>query len=195
MTTRRVALACKLTSEPPLSRRKSVLFLIGPRYKLKKEIGRGSFGAVHLAVDQFGTKYAVKEFSKSRLRKRSQSVILRRPFAARQGGFLNARGHGRSASEIQREMEGGNPLHLIREEIAILKKLDHPNVVNLVEVLDDPEGDSLYMVLEMCEKGVVMKVDLQTTCEPYPEEQCRLWFRDMILGIEYCMHPAFLCDG
>jgi len=98
--------------------------------------------------------------------------------------------YGRSASEIHRQEEAGNPLYLIREEIAILKKLDHENVVHLIEVLDDPEGDSLYMVLEMCEKGVVMKVGLDDTAEPYPEEKCRLWFRDMILGIEYCMSLA-----
>jgi [calcium/calmodulin-dependent protein kinase] kinase len=134
----------------------------------------------------------VKEFSKSRLRKRSQSNILRRPHAAWRGGFLNPQGHGRTASEIHREQESGNPLYLIREEIAILKKLDHENVVNLIEVLDDPEGDSLYMVLEMCEKGVVMNVDLDQIAEPYPEEQCRLWFRDMILGIEYCLAPPRL---
>ena len=30
-------------------------------------------------------------------------------------------------------------------EIAILKKIDHPNVVKLVEVVDDPEEDTLYM--------------------------------------------------
>ena len=30
-------------------------------------------------------------------------------------------------------------------EIAIMKKLDHPNVVKLVEVVDDPEEDNLYM--------------------------------------------------
>ncbi|KAF8249421.1 Pkinase-domain-containing protein [Wilcoxina mikolae CBS 423.85] len=155
------------------------------QYILKQEIGRGSFGAVHLAVDQLGKQYAVKEFSKSRLRKRSQSNILRRPHAAQRGGFLNPQGHRRTASDIHREQESRNPLYLIREEIAILKKLDHENVVNLIEVLDDPEGDSLYMVLEMCEKGVVMKVNLDQIAEPYPEEQCRLWFRDMILGIEY----------
>ena len=26
-----------------------------------------------------------------------------------------------------------------------MKKLDHPNVVKLVEVVDDPEEDNLYM--------------------------------------------------
>lgn len=134
----------------------------------------------------------MKEFSKSRLRKRSQSYLLRRPHAvaAGRGGLLTPHRHRRTASDIHKEQEGGNPLYLIREEIAILKKLDHENVVSLIEVLDDPEGDSLYMVLEMCEKGVIMKVDLDAVAEPYPEEQCRLWFRDMILGIEYCLAPG-----
>jgi [calcium/calmodulin-dependent protein kinase] kinase len=99
---------------------------------------------------------------------------------------LSTQGHRRTVSDIYSEQEGNNPLYLIREEIAILKKLDHENVAGLIEVLDDPDGDSLYMVLEMCEKGVVMKVSLDEPAKPYPEEQCRLWFRDMILGIEYC---------
>lgn len=78
-----------------------------------------------------------------------------------------------------------DPLSLIKEEIAIMKKLDHHNVVSLIEVLDDPQEDSLYMVLEMCKKGVVMKVSVEERAEPYGPEACRCWFRDMILGIEY----------
>lgn len=78
-----------------------------------------------------------------------------------------------------------NSLDLIKEEIAIMKKLSHNNLVSLYEVLDDPDEDSLYMVLEMCKKGVVMKVGLDERAEPYKEEACRCWFRDMILGIEY----------
>ena len=38
-----------------------------------------------------------------------------------------------------------NPLQKVYREIAIMKKLDHPNVCKLVEVLDDPEDDNLYM--------------------------------------------------
>jgi len=76
-------------------------------------------------------------------------------------------------------------LYLIREEVAIMKKLNHPNLVQLIEVLDDPEEDSLYMVMEMCRKGVVMKVGLGETAEPYSEEACRHLFRDLILGVEY----------
>lgn len=67
-----------------------------------------------------------------------------------------------------------------------MKKLSHNNLVSLIEVLDDPQEDSLYMVLEMCKKGVVMKVGIEhERADPYAEEACRCWFRDMILGIEY----------
>ncbi|KAF2841627.1 kinase-like protein [Patellaria atrata CBS 101060] len=157
------------------------------QYVIKQEIGRGSFGAVHLAVDQYGHEYAVKEFSKSRLRKRAQSNLLRRPDARRRNNQLaanfgfNSPLHRHSSSD----KEPNNSLDLIKEEIAIMKKLNHPNVVALVEVLDDPEEDSLYMVLEMCKKGVVMKVGLGEKADPYDEESCRCWFRDMILGLEY----------
>jgi len=51
----------------------------------------------------------------------------------------------RSASDIHIEHELADPLYLVRGEIAIMKKLNHENVVKLIEVLDDPTGDSLYM--------------------------------------------------
>ena len=38
-----------------------------------------------------------------------------------------------------------NPRENIEREIAILKKLNHPNVVRLLEVLDDPQEDDLIL--------------------------------------------------
>ncbi|KAF5018312.1 hypothetical protein F66182_9711 [Fusarium sp. NRRL 66182] len=152
------------------------------QYTILEEIGRGSYGAVHLAKDQFGQEYAVKEFSKVRLRKRAQSNILRQgPRGPRRMG-PGGRGPFNAGP---RPHKTNDALHLIREEIAIMKKLNHPNLVQLYEVLDDPEEDSIYMVLEMCRKGVVMKVGLDDQATPYPEESCRYWFRDLILAIEY----------
>lgn len=66
-----------------------------------------------------------------------------------------------------------------------MKKLHHSNIVSLREVLDDPTQDPLYMVMEMCKKGVVMKVGVDERADPYDDERCRCWFRDLILGIEY----------
>ncbi|KIX99039.1 uncharacterized protein Z520_05500 [Fonsecaea multimorphosa CBS 102226] len=155
------------------------------QYIIKQEIGRGSFGAVHLAIDQYGKEYAVKEFSKARLRKRAQSHILRKPLSQRRRGALqgfNSPLHRNVVGEGEAQV---NSIDLIKEEIAIMKKLNHPNLVSLIEVLDDPSEDSLYMVLEMCKKGVVMKVGLEERADPYPDHVCRYWFRDLILGIEY----------
>uniref|UniRef100_A0ACB8EDR2 Calcium/calmodulin-dependent protein kinase kinase 1 n=1 Tax=Sphaerodactylus townsendi TaxID=933632 RepID=A0ACB8EDR2_9SAUR len=75
------------------------------------------------------------------------------------------------------------PLDRIYQEIAILKKLDHINVVKLIEVLDDPAEDNLYMVFDLLRKGPVMEVPCDS---PFTEEQARLYFRDIVLGIEYC---------
>lgn len=157
------------------------------QYIIKQEIGRGSFGAVHLGVDQYGQEYAVKEFSKARLRKRAQSHVLRRPLQQRKRGSLqgfNSPLHRPEPNEGSGS-ETPNSTDLIKEEIAIMKKLNHPNLVSLIEVLDDPSEDSLYMVMEMCKKGVVMRVGLDQRADPYPEDTCRYWFRDLVLGIEY----------
>lgn len=160
------------------------------QYIILGEIGRGSYGAVHRATDQYGNEFAIKEFSKTRLRKRAQSNILRlgphgspRQLVPRPGraprGPLSPQLTGLRAGEQN------DALFLIREEVAIMKKLNHPNLVQLIEVLDDPEEDSLYMVMEICKKGVIMSVGLEEHADPYNDESCRHWFRDLLLGIEY----------
>lgn len=117
-------------------------------YLLKKEIGRGAFGTVHLGIDEnTNTEYAIKEFSKSRLRKKEQMDLFR-------SGGPRGRGRGRmmglgvnrgAAASAAASKPSSNPLDLVRGEMAVLKKLNHPHIVRLYEVLDDPSGDSLYM--------------------------------------------------
>lgn len=81
-----------------------------------------------------------------------------------------------------------NPLQKIYREIAILKKLDHPNIVKLVEVLDDPIEDHLYLAFELLERGQVLEVP---TDKPLSEEEAWAYFRDVVLGIEYCKYKNF----
>ncbi|EXX69892.1 uncharacterized protein OCT59_005440 [Rhizophagus irregularis] len=150
-------------------------------YVLKEVIGHGAFGTVILAYDKnTKTKYAIKEFSKSRLRKRDKANYFRRP----RGGLRGARGRG-GVSRSNTTDHITDPLHLIRGEVAVLKKLNHVNVVKLFEVLDDPSNDSLYMVFEMCENGVLMDISVNKKITPFPEDKMRLYFREMILGFEY----------
>ena len=44
-----------------------------------------------------------------------------------------------------------SPQDKTKKEIAILKKIRHPNVVALLEVIDDPELKKIYMVLNSWE--------------------------------------------
>lgn len=139
------------------------------QYKLKSEIGKGSYGVVKLAYNEDDDKhYAMKVVSKKKLMK--QCGFPRRP---------PPRGP-KAAHGEQSKILG--PLERVYQEIAILKKLDHVNIVRLVEVLDDPAEDNLHMVFELMRKGPVMEVP---SGDPLPEEQARLYFRDIILGIEY----------
>lgn len=92
-------------------------------------------------------------------------------------GRLPPRRIGRSA-----DSELLTPLERVYREIAVLKKLDHPNVVKLVEVLDDPEEDQLYLVFELLEKQILNV----PTDQPLSENEAWHYFRDVISGIEYC---------
>ncbi|KAK1787910.1 hypothetical protein P4O66_016383 [Electrophorus voltai] len=112
------------------------------QYKLKSEIGKGSYGVVKLAYNEDDDKYyAMKVVSKRKLMK--QYGFPRRPPPRGPKAVLGD----------QPKVLG--PLERVYQEIAILKKLDHLNIVKLVEVLDDPAEDNLHMgmkqVLRACE--------------------------------------------
>uniref|UniRef100_A0A2K5USV5 calcium/calmodulin-dependent protein kinase n=1 Tax=Macaca fascicularis TaxID=9541 RepID=A0A2K5USV5_MACFA len=139
------------------------------QYKLQSEIGKGAYGVVRLAYNESEDRhYAMKVLSKKKLLK--QYGFPRRPpprgSQAAQGG---------PAKQLL-------PLERVYQEIAILKKLDHVNVVKLIEVLDDPAEDNLYLVFDLLRKGPVMEVPCD---KPFSEEQARLYLRDVILGLEY----------
>ena len=49
----------------------------------------------------------------------------------------------------------GAPEDRVKKEVAILKKARHPNVVSLLEVIDDPNKKKVYIVLEYVEHGEI----------------------------------------
>ncbi|XP_017849077.1 calcium/calmodulin-dependent protein kinase kinase 1 [Drosophila busckii] len=144
---------------------KSGSFLQLNQYKLMDKIGQGSYGLVKLAYsEEDSTHYAMKILSKKRLIR--QAALMRR-------------GPKQTTS----------PLDRVYREIAVLKKLDHPNVVKLVEVLDDPQEDSLYMVFELVKKGEVLSIP---TDKPLSEERAWNVFRDCLLGLEYLHYQKII---
>ena len=47
-------------------------------------------------------------------------------------------------------------LEQVEKEIALMKKMHHPNIVSLFEVIDSPESDLLYMVIEYMPLGEIL---------------------------------------
>ncbi|XP_038120215.1 calcium/calmodulin-dependent protein kinase kinase 1 isoform X2 [Culex quinquefasciatus] len=140
-------------------------FLQLNQYKLLDQIGQGSYGLVKLAYsEEDSTHYAMKILSKRKL--------LRKAGLMRRG-----------------PKRGTSPLDRVYREIAVLKKLDHPNVVKLVEVLDDPLEDSLYLVFELVQHGEVLSIP---TDSPLSEDRAWNVCRDVILGVEYLHYQRII---
>jgi serine/threonine protein kinase/serine/threonine protein phosphatase PrpC/CRP-like cAMP-binding protein len=127
-------------------------------YVLQTKIGQGSYGTVWLALAvSDGKKYAIKMVNREKLKKKGKL----------------GRGGGVDADEE------------LLNEVAAMKKLSHPNVVKLYEVIDEPEKGKFYMVQEFMALGPIMDdVEYST---PLDLEVARAFFRQIVAGLAY-MH-------
>jgi serine/threonine protein kinase len=102
-------------------------------------------------------------------------------------------------------------LEQVEREIALMKKLSHPNLVAMYEVIDSPQSDMLYMVLEYMPLGEILTYQDDGTFrrkDPRPassqgqidgivnghfnEEQAALYFVDILHGLAY-LHQHHIC--
>ncbi|XVF04930.1 hypothetical protein REPUB_Repub05bG0127200 [Reevesia pubescens] len=80
----------------------------------------------------------------------------------------------------------------VLREVLIMKMLEHPNIVNLVEVIDDPSTDQFYMVLEYVEGKWICE-----GCGPpggIGEDTVRKYVRDIVSGLMY-LHAHNIVHG
>lgn len=143
------------------------------QYRFLRCLGHGTFATVHLGefTNEEGQLQlvAIKEFDKRRLRKKRHHDL---PLHMRRN---------------MRAMDAEDPLYLVRTEVAILKKMSHPHVVQLYEALDDPENDKLFLVFEYCAGGPLCHIEPGRQGERLAEDKARLYFRQILSGLEY-MH-------
>ncbi|KAJ7547107.1 hypothetical protein O6H91_08G069500 [Diphasiastrum complanatum] len=77
-------------------------------------------------------------------------------------------------------------------KVDIMKLLDHPNIVRLEELIDDPESDNFYMVLEYVEGRAMFE-----GCGPpggIGESTSRRYFRGILAGLIY-LHNHNIVHG
>lgn len=95
---------------------------------------------------------------------------------------------------------------LIKDEMKVLQTLSHPNIVWLIEVIDDPNSDNIYLITDYYSEGslgdMLKKINLEfydhnkqskeegrlndMKCKGLPEELAALYFIDMIKALYYC---------
>ena len=71
----------------------------------------------------------------------------------------------------------------VQQEMAIMKAMNHPNVLKLHEIIDDPKETKLYLITELVKEGTLMTRIRKKTLN---EEQIRKIFRQLITAVEYC---------
>ncbi|KAM3413394.1 hypothetical protein ACQJBY_004528 [Aegilops geniculata] len=77
----------------------------------------------------------------------------------------------------------------VLREVSLMKMLDHPNIVNLIEVIDDPNTDKFYMVLEYVEGKMVCDNGIGLG-----EATSRKYLRDIVSGVMY-LHSHNIIHG
>lgn len=80
------------------------------------------------------------------------------------------------------------------EELKVLQRLQHPNIIFLHEIIDDPNKDNLYLVTEYHSNGSLeaqlKKVNRNKASKELwcglPSNHVRLYFIDMLKALYYC---------
>ncbi|CUI14512.1 protein kinase, putative [Bodo saltans] len=128
-------------------------------YLVLEELGRGSCAKVKLAFDAKNSRMvAIK-------------IVRRVDMTVRVGGQTQAQQQYQS----------------LQREIAVMKKLRHKNIVSLYEIIDDPDAEKLYIVMQYVDNGPIttMKGDHCAIIEPI---LLLRYARHIFAGLMYLHH-------
>ena len=75
----------------------------------------------------------------------------------------------RKALQRKRCGKDRNAYDCVKEELKVLERLEHPNIIWLHEIIDDPKRDHIYLITEFHSKGTLkdLVVELNKPMEEY----------------------------
>lgn len=140
------------------------------QYTFVKKLGEGTYGKVKLVLHgEKEDKCAVKVIKKDMLKRRREMI-----------------------RDEKGRIKYKDALENVMREIAIMKKLNHPNLVKLYEVIDNADSSKMYIVMEYAEKGQILEWDQENRNfynlhqrEYFNEDELRKIFSETIQGLYY----------
>jgi len=73
----------------------------------------------------------------------------------------------------------------LKQEISIIEKLNHKNVVKYYESFSKEEKEKIYIVIEYVEGGTLQDLINKSPTSRLPLKQAQRYFKDLILGLQY----------
>lgn len=137
------------------------------QYVMLQTLGKGAFGEVKLALNNRDKEYYV--------------ALAHQAIKIQDKGFLASK-FGPSHKNQAEAM--------LMKEIAIMKKMKHPNILQLFEVIEDSTNELLYIVTEFMRSGCIggneYLQSIGASIGKIPEERIWKHFRECISGLFYC---------
>lgn len=141
------------------------------QYLLQEGLGRGCFGTVRKCKDiTTGHTFAMKMLNKKNLQMQLKYTWTE-----------------------NNQMTTSSAFESVQQEISIMKRLRHKNILNLIEIIYS--DDVLYLILEYMPHGslaegkhIIQKID----CEK--SDKLRRYMRDMVSGLAY-LHSQRICHS
>ena len=99
--------------------------------------------------------------------------------------FDNVRMEERAIKAVRRHR--ASPAVDPRREVAVMKKLNHPNIVKLYECIDDPGMDVVYLVMQYVSGGPLLRFDSEYRCPAFSTARIRPLMQQLASALS-CMH-------
>jgi serine/threonine protein kinase len=154
-------------------------------FEIIAELGKGNFGTVSLTVDAEGQTYAIKTLHHGTTVQRRNvegAALSRRPSAF---PLLSTEVNG----TLDPTRISGDA---VQREIAVMKRLNHPNVVKLHAVIEDQQEGQTHLVMQYVENGPVATLKPDGTCTPLPLGFALHYMGQVARGLSYLHHCGII---
>ena len=79
----------------------------------------------------------------------------------------------------------GTAMSQARVELAIMKKIAHPRIVRLHEIIDDPIKNKMYLILDYIDGGQICDLSIEGTCDMVPPRKVAKYLRQIVSALQY----------